>query len=118
MTFGETVRQLRQMRGWKQAELARRSGIHQAMISNLERDRYASPTGETLERLAAAFGVSVDMLLHGDTGSADQPPLWLRQFERYGHLLTPKQRQMILDLARSLAEEAQAREGAILEPEE
>jgi len=54
------IKQLRLARGWSQEELARRAGIHQPQIANLESTRWKSwPQVETLEQIARAFDVSL-----------------------------------------------------------
>jgi transcriptional regulator with XRE-family HTH domain len=54
---GELVRQLRQERGWTQAELARRAGTTQAEISDLERGVGSQgPTVRTLSKLFSELG--------------------------------------------------------------
>lgn len=52
----------RKHRGFSQAELARRTGLSQAMISNMDRgENVGSP--ETLKKVAEVLGVTVDDLL-------------------------------------------------------
>lgn len=69
----------RQARGWTLAELADRSGVSRAMISNVERGA-ASPTATLLGRLSGAFGLTLSTLLARAEGAgarlaraADQP---------------------------------------------
>jgi transcriptional regulator with XRE-family HTH domain len=130
MALGDVVRLWRQELGWKQVELARRSEglLSQANISDLERNKYPSPSIETLEGVAVAFGVSVDTLLRAarmppegipsvaealPPETAGLPP-WVRDFHRWGTRMTPAQRRSVLDLARTLAEEAARQEAAEL----
>src|SRR6266540_2003321 len=56
-TFGGLVRHLREERGWTQEQLARLAGITVTSISNLERGATVLPNAETVEGLAAAFGL-------------------------------------------------------------
>ena len=62
MTLGEKIRKLRQQRHWLQHELAQRSGVRQALISELEHGRKTDTTGRNLCKLAVALGVSLDYL--------------------------------------------------------
>jgi transcriptional regulator with XRE-family HTH domain len=62
MTIGEKIRKLRQQRHWLQQELAERSGVRQALISELEQGRKTDTTGTNLRKLAVALGVSLDYL--------------------------------------------------------
>ena len=54
--FGGLVRQLRDARGWTQEKLAREADITVTSVSNVERGA-TKPSAETVEKLAAAFGL-------------------------------------------------------------
>ncbi len=56
LTTGEVIRMLRELKGWTQEELARRSGVHAKNISSLENNRIDIGKKRT-EQLAKAFGV-------------------------------------------------------------
>lgn len=56
LTSGEVIRMLRELKGWTQVELARRSGINATNISLLENDR-AEIGKRRAEQLAKAFDV-------------------------------------------------------------
>jgi transcriptional regulator with XRE-family HTH domain len=60
--FALTVRALRAERGWNQRELCRRADLSPAYLSELENGR-KDPSAEMMERLAEAFGQSVDQFL-------------------------------------------------------
>jgi transcriptional regulator with XRE-family HTH domain len=62
MTLGEKVQALRLERGWSQRELARRSMVRQALLSELERGKKRDTTGRVLRRLALVLHVSMDYL--------------------------------------------------------
>ena len=47
---------LRKRRGWSQAELARRAGVHNSVVNRAERGE-TTLTLATLEKLAKALGV-------------------------------------------------------------
>jgi transcriptional regulator with XRE-family HTH domain len=61
MALGNRIKQLRQQRGWSQAQLAKKLTVHQKQISGYERDIH-SPSIELLARLAELFNVSLDYL--------------------------------------------------------
>lgn len=66
VTPGQRIKQLRKERKWTQADLSeelKRRGVdvHDSMISLYESDRN-SPTLDTLDAMAAIFGVSLDWL--------------------------------------------------------
>lgn len=50
------VRELRGVRRWSQAELARQSGVDQSVISRLENGETQAVSFKNLERLADALG--------------------------------------------------------------
>jgi DNA-binding Xre family transcriptional regulator len=55
--IGLRVRELREQRGWSQAELCRQSGVRQATLSAIENNRTKGVDFETLEKLAVALEV-------------------------------------------------------------
>jgi transcriptional regulator with XRE-family HTH domain len=56
LTTGEVIRMLRELKGWTQEELARRSGINATNLSLLENNRLEIGKKRT-EQLANAFNV-------------------------------------------------------------
>ncbi len=56
LTTGEVIRMLRDLKGWTQAELAKRSGITATNLSLLENDRVEIGK-RRVEQLAKAFNV-------------------------------------------------------------
>ncbi|QGM46035.1 helix-turn-helix domain-containing protein [Methylocystis heyeri] len=72
----------REARGWSLAELAERSGVSKAMLSKVERAE-ASPTANTLARIATAYGLTLANLLTFESGEApkrlsraEAQPVW------------------------------------------
>jgi len=57
------IRELREQKGWSQAELARRAAVAQSMVSRLERGQLQSVHLPTLEKLAAALGCDPGLLI-------------------------------------------------------
>jgi transcriptional regulator with XRE-family HTH domain len=57
------IEELRNAKGWSQAELARRSGVPQPTISRLEARKSNSIDLVNLERLADALGVNAAVLI-------------------------------------------------------
>lgn len=55
----KTIRELRQEKGWSQAELAHRAGVAPSSIYNWESGRY-EPRASQLRELADALGVKMD----------------------------------------------------------
>ena len=61
MTLGKRIKQLRQQRGWSQAQLSKKLNVHQKQISGYERGIH-SPSIELLVRMAELFNVSFDYI--------------------------------------------------------
>jgi DNA-binding XRE family transcriptional regulator len=66
------IRSERTQRGWSQADLAARTGIAKPNVARLESGRH-SPSLETLERVADAFGIPVAALVARHHVSAGPP---------------------------------------------
>jgi transcriptional regulator with XRE-family HTH domain len=64
-SIADRIRQHRLARGWTQTDLAKRLGIAQNAISQLEKGNH-NPRADTLARLARAFEITLDDLLYGD----------------------------------------------------
>lgn len=59
--IGLRIVTLRKMQGWSQEELARRADLDRGHISRIEAGKYAI-TIETLQSIAEAFGMTVDII--------------------------------------------------------
>lgn len=71
--IGRTILVLRQRRGWRQADLAARSGVSQSTVSMLERGRIDRFTLGTVRRVLAAFDASGDLSVNwGGHGELDR----------------------------------------------
>jgi transcriptional regulator with XRE-family HTH domain len=62
MTFGERLRQFRELAKMSQSELARRANIPQPVVSDVESGRQKSVNLGTARRIARALGVTLDLL--------------------------------------------------------
>ncbi|HEX9729778.1 MAG TPA: helix-turn-helix transcriptional regulator [Gemmatimonadales bacterium] len=80
------LKELREVRGWSQSELARRSGVHQSIISRLESGDTLSVSFPNLERLGRALGCDPGYLI---VRTARGGPLARRNPPRRG-VRTPK----------------------------
>jgi transcriptional regulator with XRE-family HTH domain len=61
-SFGTTVRQLRDAKGWSQELLAQQADLNRTYIGELERGQ-AIPSLLTIKKLSVALGVSLSNLL-------------------------------------------------------
>ncbi len=87
-TMGAVISERRKARNMTQAELAARMGVTDKAVSKWERDR-SCPDVQSLSRLAAVLGISVEALLAGVT---DAP-----------HKQTSAWRQTTVQVLRALA---------------
>ena len=71
----QTIRQLRQERGWTQEKLARRLGVGQGTVSAWERGR-AMPRPRTLQHLADLFYLDVEAIAVGPAEQAPEDFAW------------------------------------------
>ena len=69
-TTGEVIQMLRELKGWTQAELARRSGISSTNISLLENGR-VDIEKKRAESLARAFGIHPAIIMFPGYESAE-----------------------------------------------
>lgn len=74
MSLGERIRQLRQQRGWSQAQLSKKLRVHQKQISGYERGIHA-PSVELLIRMAELFNVSLDYIAFDDRKEKTTAPI-------------------------------------------
>jgi DNA-binding XRE family transcriptional regulator len=72
--FGQRLRQRRLLKGWRQADLARKAGMSKngnRTLQDWERGFSSPRVGGRIVRVAEALGVEVQWLLWGD----DEPPV-------------------------------------------
>ena len=71
--LGRAILILRQRRGWRQSDLAARSGISQSAISDIERGRISRYTLETVRKLLRVVDASASLdVLWGGRGDLDR----------------------------------------------
>lgn len=63
MTFGEDIKKMRNKKGLSSRELARRAGVSQAYISQLETGKNNNPTNEMIKKIAKGLDMSYIELL-------------------------------------------------------
>lgn len=105
LSIGQRIRLMREMRRYKQTELAQKIGLGQAAISNLETDSSRKPSAPTLLKLAAALECSPQWLLDGK----GKPDAWrpvtkaaeVELLETY-RAMTPEARAALLAAARAM----------------
>jgi transcriptional regulator with XRE-family HTH domain len=70
--LGRLVRLLRRRRGWRQVDLARRAGISQSVVSDLELGRATGMTIASLRKVVAVLGASVEVQVRGLGSEVDR----------------------------------------------
>jgi transcriptional regulator with XRE-family HTH domain len=102
------VKDLRRTNGLSQRELAGRMGVPRTYISKIENEK-ATPTLGSLDRLAAALGVHVCVLLRDEhtrqqeEASVLMSDAFLSELLPFMRQLDPLQRSIFLNQARELA---------------
>lgn len=82
MKISEKIKKLRAEKGWSQAQLANKLGVHPQHISRYETGG-SSPSAEALAKMAEVFGVSVDYLLDEDSENTGTHRIKDKQLQRY-----------------------------------
>ncbi|WP_333898854.1 helix-turn-helix domain-containing protein [Agrobacterium pusense] len=72
MNWWQRLQQAMDAKGWKMAELSRRSGIHYDSINKYLRGDISQPRGDTMKILAKTLGVSDLWLTHGIEAAPEQ----------------------------------------------
>lgn len=73
-TIGRTIKRYRDLRGLSQDELARRAGV--SSVAMIESGKRETPGVDTVAKIAAALGVTVEQLVHDEA----EMPAALREF--------------------------------------
>jgi transcriptional regulator with XRE-family HTH domain len=66
------IRQVRRSRGWRQVDLAQRSGTSQTAVSRVERGRLAGLSGGRIRAIGAALDIRVDVAPRWRGGELDR----------------------------------------------
>ena len=93
--LGEKIRFYRQGRGWTLADLAQKSGVSKAYISDLENGTAGKPNIQYIYNIAQAFEITLDELLK-DTTAKEQRARKRRSVEELPPGLADLQRELAL----------------------
>src|SRR5215471_8061989 len=80
--FGQRVILARNKHGWTRRELAKRAGLHEQHLANVERGERHRIEAETIIKLARALGCTTDSLLGLAADEATSQPTQKRQRSR------------------------------------
>lgn len=100
--LSETLRAARKERGWSQMELAKRSGLSQTTISDIERGR--NRTSRDLIQIARALDISVEQLTSGITYGSVSATKVLTIKEPQTSFRLEQDEQLLLDAYRTADE--------------
>lgn len=107
LNLARRLKESRENRELKQADLAKRTGLQPSAISQFETGQ-REPSPENLKKLADALGVSVDFLLSGDESQIVSGPQ-IRGVIRYAQSMSGGDLDMLEDFAALLAKRTRAR---------
>ncbi len=93
LTIGQRIRLAREAAGFNQGELARRIGIKQASLSDLENGQSKAPSAKVLLDMADILKVSPRWIIEGEDGEV---------------MVASPQEHSLLDLFRDLSDEQKA----------
>lgn len=96
--LGNTVRRWREERGWTQVDLAKRSGVSQNHVSAIETGKLANPRADTSEKLARAFGVTIDELYQDTRNERKEAEAPEERMARAFAELSPEEQENVLFL--------------------
>lgn len=104
--FSERLRIARELKGFSQTDLAKRTDLQPSAISHFENNR-RSPSFDNLKRLADVLGVTVDYLL----GRAEEPTtmnldveMLFRDFKQ----MSEADRKILTEMAKVLVEKSKS----------
>jgi transcriptional regulator with XRE-family HTH domain len=70
--FGSAIRSVRQRRGWRQSDLAKRAGVSASTVSRLERGHPGTFSLTTIRAVASALDIRVDLVARWRAGDLDR----------------------------------------------
>jgi len=72
MTLGEKIRRMRKERGFSIMDIREATGLSKSTISEIENSK-SNPTADTLQKIAKALGVTVDIFFKEETDQEEIP---------------------------------------------
>ncbi len=66
-SLGEHIKAIRTALGWSESQLARKAGVSQSVISDIETGKNNNPRIKTLWKLGHAMGIPLSELLNIDS---------------------------------------------------
>ncbi len=97
MDIADRIVQLRKEKNYSTTKLAKLAGIAQSTLREIELGK-TSPTWDTILKLCRALGVSPRELLDFEPDDRGDLPHDFKRFLEVARLLTPRQRELILEV--------------------
>lgn len=80
MTLGEKIRTMRKERGFSIMDIREVTGLSKSTISEIENSK-SNPTADTLQKIAQALGVTVDIFFKEETDQ-EEPPIYFTSAQK------------------------------------
>jgi len=103
-SMGARIKALREAQGLSITEAARRIGIKQPSMSNIESGKTVKLRGDTLSAICRVFGASPDFILRGYANSTEAT-LMESELVRLWRAMPEDQRPHVLAVIRAMAKE-------------
>lgn len=96
MTLGERLRAQRKKKGMSLRDLSVASGVSTGHLCFIEKGKTPRPSAECLRDVAAALGISVDILMGSLARSADLTPAERKLLKRFRALDDDRKRDLMM----------------------
>ena len=108
-SIGDRIRELREAAHLTQVQLAKKIGVRQSVISDMERDKYGRPSAGLVAQLAHVLGSPPEYILEGtgDRVATTRLTDAERELLRIHRLLEPRDQRRLANQALALLDEPQ-----------
>lgn len=101
MDIGEKLFSLRQKSGASLQQVADKVGVSKAHVWELEKGRSKNPSFELVRKLAAHYGVSIDVLT-GEAAEPNKSDMQIERIHRGLDTLTDRDKQIVEQMIRNM----------------
>ncbi|KUJ76891.1 transcriptional regulator [Ruegeria marisrubri] len=101
MNIGEKLFNLRQKSGESLQQVADKVGVSKAHVWELEKGRSKNPSFELVRKLAAHYGVSIDVLT-GEAAEPNEGDMQIERIHRGLDTLTDRDRQIVEQMIKNM----------------
>lgn len=107
MSIGERLFSLRQKSGESLQVVADKVGVSKPHIWDLEKGRSKNPSFELVRKLAAHYGVTIDVLV-GEANEPDAKALQVERIHRGLDKLEPRDREIVEEMIEKMKQTSRA----------